>query len=141
MELTFSSGVDFDDPDYGIKEEDKDFEKVFNHNQGIRHLLTALYRRSMKQRSKLWWKTVTAFSERCSRQLKSWVPQGSRPRDLYLPIKDSLPLEILSSSSPLCVSMSKDIPGSWSADLLRQANTYNGPIYQMIRSAHSLPRP
>jgi len=26
--LTGSSGVDFDDPDYGFKEEDKDEEKV-----------------------------------------------------------------------------------------------------------------
>lgn len=38
-QLTASSGVDFDDPDYGFKEEDKDPEKVFNHNQTIRHLL------------------------------------------------------------------------------------------------------
>ena len=38
-QLTASSGVDFDDPDYGFKEEDKDPEKVSNHNQTIRHLL------------------------------------------------------------------------------------------------------
>lgn len=37
--LTDSSGVDFDDPDYGFKEEDKDPEKVSIHNQDSRHLL------------------------------------------------------------------------------------------------------
>lgn len=38
-ELTTSSGVDFDDPDYGFKEEDKDPEKVSNHNRDIRYFL------------------------------------------------------------------------------------------------------
>lgn len=32
-------GVDFDDPDYGFKEEDKDPEKVSNHNRDIRYFL------------------------------------------------------------------------------------------------------
>lgn len=31
--LTIDRGVDFDDPDYGFKEEDKDFEKVHIANQ------------------------------------------------------------------------------------------------------------
>ena len=33
--LTTRSGVDFDDPDYGFKEEDKDFEKVHHRDQDI----------------------------------------------------------------------------------------------------------
>ena len=100
-QLTASSGVDFDDPDYGFKEEDKDFGKVFNHNQAIRHLLMRRYRHSMKQRSELSWKTAMAFSEQCNKQSKSWAFPGSRPQDLYLRTKVSLPLEIPSTSIQL----------------------------------------
>ena len=37
--LTSGSGVDFDDPDYGFKEEDKDFVKVLNYEPKTKHLL------------------------------------------------------------------------------------------------------
>ena len=74
-ELTTRSGVDFDDPDYGFKEEDKDSEKVRHRDQRIGQSLMRWYRQPMKQCSKLWLKTAMVFSGQCNKQSKRWVFQ------------------------------------------------------------------
>lgn len=138
--LTTRSGVDFDDPDYGFKEEDKDPEKVHHRDQDIRKPLMRWYRQSMKQCSKLWLKTVMVFSGQCSKQSKSWGSQDSRLQGLCLLTKANLPSETLSASIQHSASMSKDILGLWFEHHFQLVNMYNDLIYQMVTSVHNLRR-
>ena len=139
-ELTTCSGVDFDDPDYGFKEEDKDPEKVHHRDQHMGHSLMTWYRQPMKQCSALWLKTVMVFSGQCSKQSKSWVSQDSRLQGLYLHTKVNLPSETLSTSIQHSASMSKDILGLWFDDHFQLVNMFNDLIYQMVTPVHNLRR-
>ena len=63
--LILSSGADFDDDEYGVKEEDKDSRKVLSRLQYSNiHINQLLLRLKTKLFSEAWLRTAKVFMER-----------------------------------------------------------------------------
>ena len=72
--LTFCSGVDFDDPEFGFKEEDKDAVKVSMLAKGNFNELgdNTSHRQKMKQLCGNWRMTAMGFTELLLKQSRNW---------------------------------------------------------------------
>lgn len=86
--LTGGSGVDFDDPDFGFKEEDKDEQKV---SASIRFTAAPTNTCSSRLRMSLPLKplsrTAMVSMEQCKKQSKSLANHDSRLLDQYHPTR------------------------------------------------------
>lgn len=71
--LTLGRGTDFDDPEYGVKEEDKDPRKVTASRYHILYITKLIKRPRPKTRNfyGVWWRIAMESMERWNKQCRS----------------------------------------------------------------------